>query len=53
MINIKIKKETDYTLQNLDIAAIRCKVIKYKQIKSITQCNKYQRFEYSIIFCRA
>ena len=36
VINVKIKEEANYALQGLDIAAIRCKVIKYKQIKFIT-----------------
>ena len=40
MINVKIKEEADYAFQNLNIAVIKCKVIKYKQIKPITQCNK-------------
>ena len=53
VINIKIKKKADYALQSLDIAATRYKVIKYKQIKFTTQCNKYQRFKHSTIFCRA
>ena len=53
MISVKIKKEADYALQSLDIAATKCKVVKYKQIKSTTQCNKCQRFEHSTISCRA
>ena len=53
VISVKIKKETDYALQGLDIAATRCKVIKYEQIKPITQCNKCQRFEHNTISCRA
>ena len=52
VISVKIKKEADYAFQGLDIAATKCKVVKYKQIKSITQCNKYQRFEHSTISCR-
>ena len=52
VINVKIKKKADYTFQSLDIAAIKYKVIKYEQIKSTTQCNKCQKFKYSIIFCR-
>ena len=52
VISVKIKKETDYTFQDLNIAATKCKVIKYKQIKPITQCNKCQRFKHSTIFCR-
>ena len=52
VISVKIKEEADYALQGLNIAATRYKVIKYKQIKSITQCNKCQRFEHSTIFCR-
>ena len=53
MISVKTKEKADYALQGLDIAAIKCKVVKYEQIKPITQCNKCQRFEYSIISCRA
>ena len=53
MINVKTKKKADYTLQSLNIAATKCKVIKYEQIKPITQCNKCQKFKHSTISCRA
>ena len=36
-------------MQGLNIAAMRCKVVKYENIKSITQCNKCQKYDYNII----
>ena len=39
-------------MQGLDIAAMRCKVVRYKNIKPTTQCNKCQKYNHSIIACR-
>ena len=39
-------------MQGLDIAAMRCKIVKYENIKPTTQCNKCQKYNYSIIACR-
>ena len=40
VINVKSLKETQLAMQSLDIAAIRCKVVRYENIKPTTQCNK-------------
>ena len=52
VINIKSLKKAQLAMQGLDIAAMRCKIVRYENIKPITQCNKYQKYNHSIIACR-